>query len=247
MKKIIKILIAAIAVVIAVSIIYNEKKYVIADINSAESSVIGAASSTFYYQGSYYRVKSTYINQLINALDTQYDLTSSQASACVSYIYNNVAAGISSGYLYKVDVKEETGEYEDAPNVDTSYEEGAPEIPEDEIPEDADYITADNDKENIVNLDEMNIPQKSKEELIDETTNLAADMGVNISYDSGKNGITITDKSGNVLVSMNNAVKNTGFRLNSLIVFPVCLFAAVLLILILSWRLGLFSREQADE
>ena len=41
-----------------------------ADINGNESRLIGVASSTFYYQGAYYRVKQAYINQLINMLDS---------------------------------------------------------------------------------------------------------------------------------------------------------------------------------
>lgn len=242
MKKLLKsIVVITITLVIAISMSYFDRGYVLADINGAEASVIGAASSTFYYQGSYYRVKSTYINQLINALDTQYDLTSSQASSCVSFIYNNIAAGISGGYLYEVEM-EETEPYEDAPDVDDSFVEEVPDIPDDEI-NDSEAGNTDN----VVNLDEMGKTTRSKEEIINDATSLAADMGMNISYDSRKNGITITDKSGNVLISMKSAVKNTGFRLNTLVIFPACLIIAVVLILIISWRLKLFSYEKTDE
>ena len=245
MKTKYKIVLAIALSIFILSLTLMTRKQVSADINGAEASVISAASSTFFYQGSYYRVKSTYINQLINALDSQYDLTASQASACVSYIYNNISAGISGGYLYEVEVEDTAGEYEDEPDVDTSFEEEAPEASEDD--DDTETDTSNIDATNIVNLDEIVTTEKSKEEVIAEATELASDMGVTISFDSSGNGITITDKSGNTLVSMKDAVKNTGFRLNTLVVFPICLIAAVALIIILSWRFGLFSREHTDE
>jgi hypothetical protein len=219
-----------------------------ADINGSEASVIGAASSTFYYQGEYYRVKSTYINQLVNALNTQYDLTPSQASACVDYIYNNVAAGISSGYLYKVEVDSQYS-YDGTVDEFESSDDGTPDVYYDpDSDEDANQTTEESYQvaENIVTVDET-APKKSKEDLIKETTDLAENMGLSISYDQDKGGVTLTDKSGNVLVSMKNAVKNTGYRLNSLIVFVAAMGVVFILTIFAAIRYGLFHSEEPEE
>lgn len=199
-----------------------------ADINGAESQVIGAASSTFYYDGAYYRVKDTYINQLINALDTQYDLDQAQANACIDYIYNNVGAGITSGYMYKVS-DEET---EDAP-ADTPDESGT-------------EVAQNTDKPAVVEIDKQ-ATLKTKDEVLKEATALASDMGVNIKLDNGKDGITITDQKGNVIISTREAVKNTGFRLNSLIIFVAVMLVAVVGMTIIAWKGKLLEHNYGDE
>lgn len=215
-----------------------------ANINGAESSIIGAACSTFYYHGEYYRVKQTYINQLINALDTEYDLDQSQANACIDYIYNNIGSGINQGYLYKVELEEENTETENNGSDDIS-------APSDQqTTEVADgAVSDDNNKPNniiegAVIIDDSK--KKSKEDVLKETTDLAASMGVSVNYDNSKNGITITDKTGNVLVTTTNAVKNTGFNLNSLIYFGAFICVAIISLLIIAVRGGLFEKTDED-
>ncbi|MBO5387569.1 MAG: hypothetical protein IJZ96_06915 [Lachnospiraceae bacterium] len=211
-----------------------------ADINGAESQVIGAACSTFYYNGEYYVADAAYVNQLINALDSQYDLTEAQASICVDYIYNNVGYAIEAGYLVKV---EDPNADEDSTSGDTADGDTTDGGLTDEGKEEPDNSQAGTTQQGgnqgsasgqtgyysegeIVEIDEDS-SKKTKEEAIKEATDFASTMGVIIKYDNGKEGITITDKSGNVLISTREAIKNTGFRLNSIVIFAVLLVLAV--------------------
>lgn len=218
-----------------------------ADINGAESQVIGAACSTFYYDGEYYRVKDTYIYQLSNALDTQYDLTQSQANACIDYIYNNVGAGIASGYLYKVtDEAEDTTEDTSASTGnETTNEQGNAAKPGDNATASVNPVQ-NADHGQVVTVEKKD-PEKAKEDALKDAAELAADMGVNIKYDSGKEGITITDQSGNVLISTREAIKNTGFRLNSLVVYVVLIMVVLLAMSVLVFKMKLLERDFEDE
>lgn len=208
-----------------------------ADINGNESRLIGVASSTFYYQGSYYRVKQAYINQLINMLDSSYDLTASQADACIDYIYNNVASGIASGYLYKVE-DEKKDEAVDDPkgNDDKTPKDG----------KDSQDKTPDKDigaDKKIIDVGKDAKADKTKEEMAKEAAELAKDLGMNISFDSDNNDFSIVDDAGNVVVSTRSAVKNTGFRLNSLLytgIAVLMLFAAALAV---AFKFGLFKKD----
>lgn len=202
-----------------------------ADINGAESQVIAAACSTFYYDGAYYRVKDSYINQLINALDTQYDLDQGQANACIDYIYNNVGAGITSGYMYKVE--DETVSEIEKPEDET----------DDEIINEDSLISTESQ---IVEIDKQST-MKTKDEVLKEATDLASDMGMNIKVDSGKEGIMITDQTGNVIISTREAVKNTGFRLNSLIIYAAVLCVAILTVTAIAWKGKLFVKNYGEE
>ena len=197
-----------------------------ADINGNESRLIGVASSTFYYQGAYYRVKQAYINQLINMLDSSYDLTAAQADACIDYIYNNVASGIASGYLYKVE--------------DEKKEEAAddPKGNDDKAP-DKD-IGAD---KKIVDVGKDAKADKTKEEMAKEASELAKELGMNISFDSDDNDFSIVDDSGNVVVSTKAAVKNTGFRLNSLVYTGIAILAVFAASVAVAVKFGLFKKD----
>ena len=67
-------------------------------------------------------------------LDSSYDLTAAQADACIDYIYNNVASGIASGYLYKVeDEKKEEAADDPKGNDDKAPEDGKK--PQDKAPD----------------------------------------------------------------------------------------------------------------
>ena len=221
-----------------------------ADINGAESQVIGAACSTFYYDGEYYRVKDTYIYQLSNALDTQYDLTQSQANACIDYIYNNVGAGIASGYLYKVtDEAEDTTENAEDTSAstgnDTTNKQEEPAKPNNNETANANPIPNAGSSQ-VVTVEKKD-SGKAKEDALKGAAELAADMGVNIKYDNGKEGITITDQSGNVLISTREAIKNTGFRLNSLVVYVVLIIVVLLAMSVVVFKMKLLERDFEDE
>lgn len=199
-----------------------------AEINSAESQLIGAASSTFYYNGSYYRVKDTYINQLVNALNTQYDLSQSQANMCIDYIYNNVGAGITAGYLYEV-APVETG------TADVGTTKPGQQTPDSSTTkpdqQNADSSTNKPGQQNTNRTPDVvtvGITGKTKEEALREAAEIASDVGVGIQYDEGKDGITITDRTGHVIMTTKGAIKNTGYRLNSIAVFAAGLVVSVL-------------------
>ena len=216
-----------------------------ADINGNESRLIGVASSTFYYQGAYYRVKQAYINQLINMLDSSYDLTAAQADACIDYIYNNVASGIASGYLYKVEDEKK----EDA--VDDPKEDAVddPKGNDDKVPED-DKKPQDKAPDKDIGADKKIVDvgkdakaDKTKEEMAKEAAELAKELGMNISFDSDDNDFSIVDDSGNVVVSTKAAVKNTGFRLNSLVYTGIAILAVFAVSVAVAVKFGLFKKD----
>ena len=200
-----------------------------AGINGAESRLIGVARSTFYYKGDYYRVKSTYINQLVNALDSKYDLSDAQVNSCINYIYGNIGSGVRRGYLYKIEV-EEPEEPKDS-SESTEAESPAPpsEVKDDEI----------------IVVEET--PKKSKDEILKETTDLANGMGLSVQFDNGKDEVTITDSSGNVLISTKQAVKNTGFRLNSILIFAGLILFFTVITILMAIKLKLFVQDDEDE
>ncbi|MGN0243388.1 MAG: class D sortase [Lachnospiraceae bacterium] len=73
-------------------------------LNGNESSIVGVAQSTFEYDGKYYRVPSSYINQGINYLcQDGVDLTADQAGRVISTMYSLVGEGVRRGYLVLVD------------------------------------------------------------------------------------------------------------------------------------------------
>ena len=218
-----------------------------ADINGAESQVIGAAGSTFYYDGAYYRAKDTYINQLINALDTQYDLSQSQANACIDYIYNNVGAAISSGYMYKVPDETDTAgsDSTEGTSGENAKEQGGENGSGTNIADEKNQKQTTGTAQ-VVQVDKETT-EKTKEEALKEATELASDMGLIVKFDNGKEGITITDQSGNVLISTREAVKNTGFRLNSLIIYVVLIVLAILAMCVLVFKLKLLERDYGEE
>ena len=197
-----------------------------AGINGAESRLIGVARSTFYYKGDYYRVKSTYINQLVNALDSKYDLSDAQVNSCISYIYGNVGSGVRRGYLYKIEVEEPADPSDPA-------ESTKPALPS-EVKDDE-----------IIVVEET--PKKSKDEILKETTDLANGMGLSVQFDNGKDEVTITDSSGNVLISTKQAVKNTGFRLNSILIFAGLILFFTVITILMAIKLKLFVQDEEDE
>jgi|GEM_PF-1055583 hypothetical protein len=208
-----------------------------ADINGNESRLIGVASSTFYYQGAYYRVEQAYINQLINMLDSSYDLTAAQADACIDYIYNNVASGIASGYLYKVEDEKKEDAVDDPKGNDDKVPEDDKK-PQDKAP-DKD-IGAD---KKIVDVGKDAKADKTKEEMAKEAAELAKELGMNISFDSDDNDFSIVDDSGNVVVSTKAAVKNTGFRLNSLVYTGIAILAVFAVSVAVAVKFGLFKKD----
>ena len=88
---------------------------------------------------------------------------------------------------------------------------------------------------------------KTKEEILKEATELASDMGVSIRFDNSEEGISITDQKGNVLISTREAVKNTGFRLNSLVIFAVGMLVAVCAAVVAAWKGKLLERDYGEE
>ncbi len=197
-----------------------------AGINGAESRLIGVARSTFYYKGDYYRVKSTYINQLVNALDSKYDLSDAQVSSCINYIYGNIGSGVRRGYLYKIEVEE--------PEDSSGSSETEKPAPPSEVKDDE-----------IIVVEET--PKKSKDEILKETTDLANGMGLSVQFDNGKDEVTITDSSGNVLISTKQAVKNTGFRLNSILIFAGLILFFTVITILMAIKLKLFVQDEEDE
>lgn len=83
------------------------------EMNGAESSIYGAASGTFEYDGKLYRAYDEYLGQLAGYLcRDDVDLDDATASAAISKMYANVGVGVAQGYLYQVgQVKEDAEEY----------------------------------------------------------------------------------------------------------------------------------------
>lgn len=74
------------------------------DINGPESSIIGAASGTFTYNGRTYVAGSEYLGMLQAKLaEDGVDLTQAQADELIGQMYASVGSGVNQGYLVPTD------------------------------------------------------------------------------------------------------------------------------------------------
>lgn len=104
------------------------------EVNSAEQKIVDAISGTYEYDGAQYRVTDAYIAKVANYLSRDdVNMTDSEARGYIRQFNENIAVGISSGYMVKV---EESGGSEE-PDTET----------EDAIDE------GDNDKDNELDTD----------------------------------------------------------------------------------------------
>lgn len=73
------------------------------NINSAEQKIIDAISGTYEYDGAYYKVTDAYIAKVIEQLNRDdIDMTEFDAQSYIRQFMDNIAVGISSGYMVKV-------------------------------------------------------------------------------------------------------------------------------------------------
>lgn len=73
-------------------------------LNDAEKGIISAISTTYEYNGEYYKVTDGYISQVSGYLSQDgVDLSEEEASEYLSQFYANIGTGISSGYMEKVE------------------------------------------------------------------------------------------------------------------------------------------------
>ena len=148
-----------------------------------------------------------------------------------------MASGIASGYLYKVEDEKKEDAVDDPKGNDDKVPEDDKK-PQDKAP-DKD-IGAD---KKIVDVGKDAKADKTKEEMAKEAAELAKELGMNISFDSDDNDFSIVDDSGNVVVSTKAAVKNTGFRLNSLVYTGIAILAVFAVSVAVAVRFGLFKKD----
>ncbi len=128
-KKIIGLLCFALVFAFAVALTCDST-FASSGINANEARVLAVCSSTFSYNGKLYRAKSEYIAQVTAyLLRDDVDLTAEQANAAINYIYNNVAQGVSGGYVYEVvvidDGDDDQGEFTTTTQASTSEDDGS--------------------------------------------------------------------------------------------------------------------------
>lgn len=74
------------------------------NINDAEQNIISTISETYEYDGDYYKVTDAYIGRVTEYLSRDdIDMTQSEASSYIRQFQSNLSAGISGGYMEKVD------------------------------------------------------------------------------------------------------------------------------------------------
>ena len=74
------------------------------EVNSAEQKIVDAISGTYEYDGAQYRVTDAYIAKVANYLSRDdVNMTESEARGYIRQFNENIAVGISSGYMVKVD------------------------------------------------------------------------------------------------------------------------------------------------
>lgn len=88
------------------------------EINSAEQRIIDAISLTYVYNGKEYRVTEDYISQVAEYLSRDdIDMTDDEVDGYLSQFYDNIAVGISAGYMMPVK-KPSSGSSADKPSKD---------------------------------------------------------------------------------------------------------------------------------
>ena len=217
-------------------------------INANEARVLAVCSSTFSYNGKIYRANSEYIAQVTAyLLRDDIDLTAAQANAAINYIYNNVAKGVSGGYVYEVvsigeDDKDEftsedepttreepdTGEDDTRDTTDITTEEPVDtteyKLPDDIPVDDQGNIIIEGPPKSDIDLDD-NI----KKELEDYTGKKSSGLDERPDPESADTNIVYDDDSGDLLIKNGDSYEKLTLSIPSVWAVVVWIITAVLL------------------
>lgn len=172
------------------------------DINSAEQGIISTISSTYEYNGAYYKVTDAYISQVSAYLNQdEIDLTQEQASDYLTQFYANISTGITSGYMEKIGDVETPGGGTQTPPVEE------PQTGQENESSQAGNTNTENSSINVsgTNVSGTGVPvqgnNSSAAENSEETESAAEIMDNTIgSTQSGKIEYTVTPMSGTMYV-----------------------------------------------
>lgn len=186
-------------------------------INENEARVLAVARGSFEYNGQVYTARQSYVNQLIAKLSSEdMNLTSEQADTAIATIYSNVEKGVEEGYIVKVD----------SPEDDLNKDE------KDTITE----LSPEQEKEGIKSIEELN--QKEEENNADNSEVIPQ------VHDNNDGEITVDDGKGNVIISVDGVLKNTGYSISDSIIYFSLIGVLFLCVLICSVKVILIKNKE---
>lgn len=186
-------------------------------INENEARVLAVARGSFEYNGQVYTARQSYVNQLIAKLSSEdMNLTSEQADTAIATIYSNVEKGVEEGYIVKVD----------SPEDDLNKDE------KDTITE----LSPEQEKEGVKSIEELN--QKEEENNADNSEVIPQ------VHDNNDGEITVDDGKGNVIISVDGVLKNTGYSISDSIIYFSLIGVLFLCVLICSVKVILIKNKE---
>lgn len=186
-------------------------------INENEARVLAVARGSFEYNGQVYTARQSYVNQLIAKLSSEdMNLTSEQADTAIATIYSNVEKGVEEGYIVKVD----------SPEDDLNKDE------KDTITE----LSPEQEKEGVKSIEELN--QKEEENNADNSEVIPQ------VHDNNDGEITVDDGKGNVIISVDGVLKNTGYSIGDSILYFSLIGVLFLCVLICSVKVILIKNKE---
>lgn len=187
-------------------------------INANEARVLAVARGSFEYNGEVYTARQSYVNQLIEKLSSEdVNLTSEQADSAIATIYSNVEKGVQEGYIVKAE----------SPEDDLNKDET------DEITE----VSPEQEKEGINSIEEL----KQREE-DDNRTDIPESIPQ--IHDSNDGKLTVDDGSGNIIISLDGVLKNTGYSISSSIFYFILIGVLFVCVLICSVKVILTKNRR---
>lgn len=187
-------------------------------INENEARVLAVARGSFEYNGEVYTARQSYVNQLIAKLSSEdMNLTSEQADTAIATIYSNVEKGVEEGYIVKVD----------SPEDDLNKDE------KDTITE----LSPEQEKEGIKSIEELK--QKEEEENNADNSEVIPQV-----HDNNDGDLTVDDGKGNVIISVDGVLKNTGYSISDSIIYFSLIGVLFLCVLICSVKVILIKNKE---
>lgn len=193
------------------------------NLNDNELAIIEIAKGKFVVDGITYKVSETYINELINYLNSDdVDISEKQKEEVIQTMNNNMVRGVKEGYL----VPDESTQENSLPDSDTSKGEdtsNSKDTSQGEVGQskDNEYSNSSTEKDFIKDFIEEKEPS--------------------IVIDNDKGVVRVTDENQTDVLTVNTVIKNTGFNLYITAIIAVGLGVIMLGCFIVSVKYQLFA------
>ncbi len=218
-------------------------------LNQYEQEVIAAAKGQFEYNGKVYEVDPAYISELTNYfMEDSRDLTKEKKDEALQMVNSYLEMGVEGGYLIPVE-NNQKGEADDASPSDITTDTNSDNLDE---AQDIDNSGKDNlDNNSSVNQSDKNLNQEK-----DGQSNQSQNNSIEVSNDEFLGGLLAdATKSNDIATSeaskdlsnikdiSKDAIKATGFDLNSTVIIAAGIGVIMLTGMIVTIKFNYFAQK----